>query len=234
MLKLQETGEEDITTNTLEQNKLWISSDVNEILKLNEEFKNFLKILETYKLKWVARNSSNFYYDSKENINYKRKETTAEHVYSCLKLADFFLITEEEFADLDRLKIYELLMYHDDVEIETEDTCISQREEREKKKVEELLAVPILAKKYPNKLWNKFMIMDNEYRENITKESQFVHSIDKMDALIHEVSYPQDWGPKWFDEKNVRKWFQSSFKNSPTFIRYFENLIDYLNKNGYF
>lgn len=217
----------------IEANKNQFSSSVKELLS-NEALTEFLKILETYKLKQVARNCSNFYHDSKEWIDYQRKETTAEHVYSSLKLADYFLYSEEEFSTLDRLKIYSLLMYHDDVEIETEDTCISQVEKRKSKNIEELHAVPILAAKYPKVIWKIFSDYDAEYRNNSTPEAKFVHAIDKLDALVHELQYPQDWGPKWFTQDNVIKWFQPSFEYSPTFMAYFRTILNFLEKNNYF
>lgn len=49
-----------------------------------------------------------------------RKESTAEHTWSAMILADFFLTKTE--IKLDRLKIYELLMYHDVAEIYARDT----------------------------------------------------------------------------------------------------------------
>jgi hypothetical protein len=55
-----------------------------------------------------------------------------------------------------------------------------------------------------------------------------------MDALIHELEYPQDWAAKWFDEVNVRKWFQPYFEYSPTFMKYFELIIQFLRTNGHF
>jgi len=45
----------------------------------------------------------------------ERRESAAEHSWSCLLLADPFLSSCEE--PLDRLKVYELLLYHDVVEI---------------------------------------------------------------------------------------------------------------------
>jgi len=197
-------------------------------------FKDFLKIQELYKLKEVARNTSNFYYSQREDIQYERKETTAEHVFSSLKLADYFLSTEKEFENLDRLKVYELLMYHDDIEIDTEEISISERDKRKNKENIELKALPKLANKYPKKLKNKLLKMDNEFRELKTQEFKFAHAIDKMDALIHELKYPQDWAPKGFDEKNVKEWFQPSFEYSSTFLKYFKQIIEYLKKNVHF
>ncbi len=197
-------------------------------------FANFLRVLELYKLKQIPRNSSNHYHDEKDGVFYKRRETTAEHVFSCLRLADFFLTTEPEFANLDRLKSYELLMYHDDVEIITRDIGISERRKRVNKEKVERKAIPILSKKLPLGLDKKLLDLEEEYRSKKTGESKFANGVDKMDALVHEFQYPLDWGPKGFDEKNVRAWFQPAFDYSPTFMRYFEATIQHLENQGYF
>lgn len=200
----------------------------------NNKFNNFLKIIEPYKLKQIPRNSSNHYNDEKDDVFYQRRETTAEHVYSCLRLADFFLVSEDEFSNIDKLKAYELLMYHDDVEIITRDTGISEREKRRNKEKLEIDAIPVLCERFPSGLDEKLMVLDTEYRQKTTEESKFAHAIDKMDSLVHEFQYPLDWGPKGFDEKNVRAWFQPVFEYSSTFMNYFEKTIKHLDSYGYF
>lgn len=201
--------------------------------EMTDELKELLKVCELYKLKEVSRNNSNFYFCPRANIEYRRKETTAEHVYSCLKLADYFLSTKD-FSDLDRLKVYELLMYHDDIEIDTEDVCISNRERRKTKDEEERLALPGLAARYPDVLKEKLIEMDTEFREYQTAESKFAHVIDKLDAFMHELKYPKDWGPRGFVEETVREWYGPPFSQFPAFARIFEELIKYLEGNGYF
>lgn len=198
------------------------------------KFNNFLQILELYKLKQIPRNSSNHYDDEKDGMSYQRRETTAEHVYSCLRLSDFFLSTESEFSNLDRLRVYELIMYHDDVEIITRDTGISERKKRERKEEQETAAVSILYRRLPTGLDQKLLDLDGEYRLKVTDESKFANAVDKMDSLVHEFQYPLDWGPKGFDEKNVRNWFQPAFEYSFTFMKYFETTIQYLDSHGYF
>src|SRR3989338_3903155 len=64
-----------------------------------------------------------------------RKESSAEHSWSCLLLADFFL-SKNDYG-LDRLKVYELLMYHDVVEIEAGDTPLHPELKRLDKKEKE-------------------------------------------------------------------------------------------------
>lgn len=211
-----------------------IKVKIENLITLDENFNDFLKILELYKLKCVARNCSNFYHDTKENKDYERKETDAEHISSLINLADYFIFSETEFNNLDRLKIYDLIKCHDDPEIITEDTCISDEAWKEIKKKSEDEAIPILIGKLPEKLKQRRLKLINEYREWITPEAKFVKAVDKIDALIHELQYPKDRWPKWFIEKNVRKRFQPSLEYSETLMGYFENIIKYLNINNYF
>jgi putative hydrolase of HD superfamily len=198
------------------------------------QFNEFLKVLELYALKKIPRNSTNEYFDEKDKVSYRRRETTAEHVYSSLRLADYILTVEKEFALLHRLTVIDLLLYHDDTEAETGDTGISERDKRGSKNLEELAAIPLLAKRYPHMLDSKLVQLDREYRLARTPEAMFARAIDKMDALTHELQYPEDWGPKGFDEKNVRDWFQQAFSYSMTFTNYFEALVSHLRENGYF
>ena len=61
-----------------------------------------------------------------------RHESSAEHSWSCLILADYFLnLTKKK---IDRLKVYDILIYHDVVEIETGDVNINDVEKHKKKK----------------------------------------------------------------------------------------------------
>lgn len=207
---------------------------IKNLLTLDESFNDFLKILELYKLKWVARNCSNIYHDSKENIDYERKETDGEHISSLINLADYFIFSNTEFSNLDRLKVYDILHCHDDLEIITEDTCISDETWKETKKKNEEEALPIFIESIPKNLKDRKLKLINEYRAWITPEAKFVKAVDKIDALVHELQYPKDRWPKWFAEKKVREWFQPSLKYSPIFMNYFENIMKYLKINNYF
>lgn len=207
---------------------------IENLLTLDKNFNDLLKILELYKLKWVARNCSNIYHDSKKDIDYNRKETTAEHISSLINLADYFVFSVPEFSKLNRLKIYDLIKCHDDPEIITWDTCISDEEWRKVKVQNEEDAIPILIWSLPENLKQNRLELINEYREAKTPEAKFVKAVDKMDALIHELQYPKDRGPKWFTEEAVIKRFQPAFEYSPIFMNYFENIMKYLKINNYF
>lgn len=182
-----------------------------------QEFKDFIKIRTQYKLKWVSRNNSATQIN-RDGTVLSRKETTAEHVYSSLKLATYFLL-RDEFKSLDREKVTNILLFHDDIEIDTEELSIDDPN-RWNKSQNEIVALPGLLARYPDQVARLLQESDSEYRENKTPEAKFCHAIDKMDALIHELDFPEDWWPKWFDEAKVRKLFQKSFEYSPTFTSF--------------
>jgi 5'-deoxynucleotidase YfbR-like HD superfamily hydrolase len=171
---------------------------------------------------------------TKDDVFLIRTETASEHTNSTIYLCDYLIYAEPEFSNLDRLHVHDLLSVHDVPEIITTDIGISEREKREKKEEMELEAIPILYNMMPNGLNKRFLECIEEYRLNITLEARFANGVDKMDSLVHELQYPLDWGPKGFDEKNVREWFQPSFEYSPTFMRYFEFTVQYLKNQGYF
>jgi putative hydrolases of HD superfamily len=126
-----------------------------------------------------------------------RKESSAEHSWSCLILADYF-ITKHKLS-IDRLKIYELLMYHDVVEIETGDLPLHPDIARTDKKEKEKIAKKLLHDKLPEPLNDKFIELFTEFEEQNTKESRFAKAIDALEAEIHELDYKEDW-KGWTEE----------------------------------
>ncbi|MBU4502714.1 MAG: HD domain-containing protein, partial [Nanoarchaeota archaeon] len=73
-----------------------------------------------------------------------RKESSAEHSWSCLMLADYFLTLMD--TELDRVKVYELLMYHDLIEIYSGDTALDPSINRKGKQEREFKAMDKLKK----------------------------------------------------------------------------------------
>jgi putative hydrolase of HD superfamily len=159
-----------------------------------------------------------------------RKESSAEHSWSCLILADYFLNLIEE--KLDRLKVYELLMYHDIVEIETGDVPIHHVEERKLKKEKERKAMEKMKEDFPTvmkeKIWNLFI----EFEEGKTKEAQFAHAVDAFDSIIHELDYKEDW--QGWTEEMVRKFHGEKIRNFSELQKVFDKILDFCKKEGYF
>lgn len=158
-----------------------------------------------------------------------RKESSAEHTWSALLLADFFL--DRTQVKLDRLKVYELLLYHDVVEIEAGDTPFHPNVSREDKKFLEEKAMLVLSKKLPSPLGDRFVSLFTEFEEQSLPEAKFARMIDVLDAQIHELDYKEDWKgwSKSFIVENKGKYFEEF----PVVKEAFYELIDFLVANGY-
>lgn len=157
-----------------------------------------------------------------------RKESSAEHCWSCLILADFFLNTMPK--KLDRLKVYELLIYHDLVEIEAGDTPINHN--RKHKRETELKAMIRLKDQIPAEFEQKFTKLFTEFEAQKTVEAKFAKAIDKLDATIHELDYKKDW--KGWTEEMIRKYNEPYFKEFPEMRKFHEELLEFVKENDYF
>ncbi len=160
----------------------------------------------------------------------KRKESSAEHSWSCLILADFFLSKTKR--KINRLKVYELLMYHDVVEIEAGDTPLHPKMKKINKNEREQKAVQILRKKLPSPVNSKFARLFNEFEAQKTIESKFAKAIDTLDAQIHEMDYKKDW--KGWSAEFLIDQKSNYFEEFPEIKKTFNQLMEYLVKNGYF
>lgn len=159
-----------------------------------------------------------------------RKESPAEHIWSCLILADYFMSMVGR--KLDRLKVYELLMYHDLVEIETGDVNLLNGEERKNKKEKEAKAVMTLKKKIPGVLGDKLNSLFKEYEAGKTKEARFARAVDALDAELHELDYKEDW--KGWTEEFLRRTKGPLFEEFPEIKEAFEKTLAYCREKGYF
>ncbi len=159
-----------------------------------------------------------------------RKESAAEHSWSSLVLADFFLSQTD--MDINRLKVYELLMYHDVIEIETGDNPLSPVNEQTISAETEKKALAVLKTKLPPQLGTKFADLFQEFSEQKTVEARFARAIDALDAEIHELDYKQDWD-SWTKEFLV-KHKSHLFRDFPELNKAFEDILVYLTENNYF
>lgn len=93
----------------------------------------------------------------------KRKESPAEHSWSSLILADYFLSKYKR--PLDRLNIYELLMYHDVIEIVCGDVDVLDVKKRKDLDKKEREAMNLLKKEIAPILKEKIIKLFAEYQE---------------------------------------------------------------------
>jgi putative hydrolase of HD superfamily len=159
-----------------------------------------------------------------------RKESSAEHTWSTLMLADYYLSIGSE--KLDTLRVYELLMYHDVVEILAGDTPLHPNNEIEDQSAKEWIAAEKLRGELPYSLQNKFWQLFTEFEEKRTLESQFAQAIDTLDAILQELDYKEDW-VGWSKEFLVSR-KERHFKEFPELLKEFHQIIEYMVDEGYF
>lgn len=185
----------------------------------------FQKLRKFYELKRIERANT------VAGGKVRRKESPAEHSWSCLILADYFL-SKIKGPQLDRLKVYELLMYHDVVEIEAGDINLLNEQERKHKAEREKKAAHVLHQHLPAELGKKFLALFHEYEEGKTKEAKFAKAIDALDAEIHELDYKEDW--KGWTEDFLRKKKGPLFEEFPELQEAFEEIMEFVKEEGYF
>lgn len=181
------------------------------------------KIQKLYELKKVER---------KGEVN-GRYETSAEHTYSCLILARYFL--DKIKQPIDHLKVMNMLLFHDVIEIESGDTFNLEHNEENSKEQElkEQESLHILKDKIPAKISKDFEKLFYEFEEMKTIESKFCKAIDKLDPVLHNLYGKKIWQKNGFNETILRKNKEKYFKEFPEIMEIFEQILAYAKENDY-
>jgi len=157
-------------------------------------------------------------------------ETSAEHSRSSLVLADYFMNIMN--LKIDRLKVYELLMYHDIVEIEAGDIPLCNENLSKNKKDVELKAMKKLMSKMPKALKDKYEELFHEFEKVKTLESKFANAIDKLDADIYALDSSLE-SFKWYTEELIRRKKQEPhYSQFPEINEMFEKIILLFKQRG--
>ncbi len=200
-------------------NKKEFSPDLRDLLKL----KLINKLKDTYRFNSVGH-----------GVN-KRRESSAEHSWSCLVLADYFItrFDLEKKLGINRLRVYELLMYHDLVELFSGDTPLHPdvKIKADDKENKELTAALKLRDELPEGIANKFYDLFLEFEKQKTIESRFAKAIDNIDAILQELEHKEDW--KGWTESFLREKKEPYFRDFPELMDLFNELVSYLVKNGF-
>jgi 5'-deoxynucleotidase YfbR-like HD superfamily hydrolase len=140
------------------------------------------EILEEAKRIFVA-------YGMKHTIRYGTKrdegvhaESDAEHVFGLIYLAHYFLECEPVCKDLDRQRVFDILLYHDFGEIKHGDAVTYYKSQehidREKAAAKEIFT------SLPEPLNEKGYACWKEYEEHTTPEAKFCYALDKVEPLF--------------------------------------------------
>lgn len=180
-----------------------------------------------YKLKKEIRYAQN----RKEVLD---TESVAEHIFGMHILASYFLPIQEEQYKLDKLKVLELITWHDIDEVETGDILAYAKTDQDRKRAKEIL--PKVISGLPEINQNHIRTLLEEYEAQMSPEAKFVKAIDKIEpmfevrgegykTILHDNknTVEQHWSPR-------RKYLE----NHKYIWRFATVTTDYLVKEGYF
>jgi len=179
-----------------------------------EKFKTFFKLKSTYR---------------HNNVD-SRKESVAEHTWACLVLADFFL--PRTGMNIDRLRVYELLIYHDIVEIETGDIPMHPDYDTSNKKQDEKIALIKLKENIPGSMKDRIGALVEEYNEINSIEAKFAKAIDALEVELFLSDSKDDW--EGYTKKFVIDKKLKYFEDFPLMKKCFLEILDDIERKGYF
>jgi putative hydrolase of HD superfamily len=172
-------------------------------------------ILEMNKLKLVFRNTT---------TSADRKESTAEHSWSA-SIITMILMSElkKEFVKIDELKVIQLALIHDVVEIYAGDVMAFDIEARKDKEKIEAEALKKLMTVYPefgkqlHDLWYEF-----EDKESL--EAQIAKAADAICPIFQRLQSKQSYIPFNITIVNLEKTKSPYFIFSKTFMALYQKL----------
>ncbi len=150
-----------------------------------------------------------------------RKESSAEHSWSCILIADILFDFLEE--PLDRMKVFEYLLYHDVVEVYAGDAKFNNQEEMKMKKEKEETAFKRIVSFIPNN--ERFSRIITEYESRETKEAQFAKAIDCIDSCVRNLNDNRKAGENNFSEESIRKKYLPYVSKFKITLKLFEALM---------
>jgi len=119
------------------------------------------------------------------NISGKaRLESDAEHIYSMQMLANY--IMEKEDLNLDRAKVYEMILCHELGELDAGDVTPVDDVNREERYKSELTGVKRLSTQYN---MPRYLMLWEEFEKRETAEAKFVYAMDKLDVVLMAKEY---------------------------------------------
>lgn len=136
----------------------------------------------------------------KEKLGLKNVESVADHSYSMAIMS----MVLSDLMTLDTNKILKMALLHDLVESETGDFTPDEIS-KEKKHIVENDAMKKILKNLPSNLEQEYNVVWNEYQENKTEESLFLHDIDKLEMAFQAINYFTDGSSK----ENVQSFIES-------------------------
>ena len=153
-----------------------------------------------------------------------RKESSAEHSWSCMLIADILLEYTEE--SLNRLKVLEYLLYHDLVEVYAGDAKFNNPEEMRQKRAKEEEALLKISNNLPDS--KRFLRIVQEYEKRANREAEFAKAIDCIDSCVRNLNDKKASNKDGFTEELIRDKYLPHVSKFPITLELFEVLMSKL------
>jgi putative hydrolase of HD superfamily len=192
----------------------------------SERFKSQIEfILEADKLKRIQRRTL--------LLDRSRQENSAEHSWH-IALAVLVLSEYAAEANLDLLRVIKLLLAHDLVEIDADDTycydALGGRDQKER----EMKAADRIFNILPANQAHSFRALWDEFEARETAESRFANAMDRLQPLLHNYfTQGHTWQEHGIRKAQVIARMQPISECSSLLWDYVLNLIDDAVKKDY-
>ena len=150
-----------------------------------------------------------------------RKESSAEHSWSCILIADILMDYVDE--PLNKLKVFEYLLYHDLVEIYAGDAKFNNQEEMKLKRQKEERALEMITSILPDA--NRFQKLMSEYEHRQSREAEYAKAIDCIDSCIRNLNDHSSSKKDGFTESLIREKYYPHVSKFPFLLDLFNILM---------
>ena len=127
----------------------------------------------------------------KVKLNLKDSESVAEHSYMMSVMA----MVMSDMKNLNTEKIIKMSILHDWAESKIGDFMPDEITDEKKTELEEY-AMAELLDDLPSKIKNDYYDIWNDYKENLSDESRFVHELDKLEMALQGKIYEKEADPE--------------------------------------
>jgi putative hydrolase of HD superfamily len=154
-------------------------------------------LLELDKLKAIIRKT--------RPVGMARHENSAEHSWHVALMA--MLLAEHAEPAVDVGRVVKILLLHDVVEIDADDTFLYDETGTEAKAAKEMQAARRLFGMLPAAQAAEFMALWREYEDRVTPEGKFAYACDRLLPMLQNLA---NQGQSWLDngvrfEQVIRK-----------------------------
>lgn len=164
-------------------------------------------------------------------VGYKRQENDAEHSWHMAVMA--FLLSEYANEEVDLLRVIQMILVHDLVEIDAGDTYAyddagnATKREREEKAADRIFSI------LPEDQAQKIRDLWEEFEEEKTPESLFAHVMDNFQPLaLNDANDGGDWKRRNVKKSQILKRNARTKDGSEEIWKYMEEMIDRNVKKG--